>query len=350
MINFYCPLGQRPNGGHKEIYTAVEELNSLKINARVLHPIPNYRVKWFKSKAKVNSDKIIKSSEYFIIPEVCLSVLDEYNIFEHSRYSILVQNGYLYLGTENPRKSIKKYYDNADFIFCISQDTVEVMKMLFPDLSKKIIPYEPAMTKFLSEKFDPVKKKIISYMPRKNLLYSDIVVNMLKIHLPKNWKIIEIAGQPERKVIELLKKSRIFLSFSGLEGHGLPPLEAAILGNIVIGNHGNGAKNYWNEPLFIKVNQDDIKEYVKKTLEMIKNIDIGNNINSNEDSRLNLISSLKKRTSLATAISNLITSKQLNISQLKEGVEYSYSLSFFKYLSWRIRVKLKGAKYNQRII
>jgi hypothetical protein len=350
MINFYCPLGQRPNGGHKVIYNAVEELNSLNINARVLHPIPNYRLKWFNSKAKVNSHKKIKSSEYFIIPEICLSLLDEYKILNHSKYSILVQNGYLYLGTENPRESIKKFYENADFIFCVSQDTLEVITMLFPDLSKKIILFEPLMTKFLAEKFDPVKMKIISYMPRKNPLYSDIVVNMLKLHLPKKWEIIAISGQPENKVIELLKKSSIFLSFSGLEGNPLPPLEAAILGNIVIGNHGNGAKSYWNEPLFIKVNQDDIKEYVKKTLEMIKQIDLDNNINSNyEDSRLDLISSLKERTSLATVISNLIASKQLNTSQLKEEVEYSYSISFYRYLSWRIRVKLK-AKSNHSIL
>ena len=222
--------------------------------------------------------------------------------------------------------------------------------MLFPDLSKKIILYEPSMTRFLSEKFDPVKMKIISYMPRKNLLYSDIVVNMLKLHLPKRWEIIAITGQPENKVIELLKKSSIFLCFSGLEGYGLPPLEAAILGNIVIGNHGNGAKSFWDEPLFVKVNQDDIKKYVSKTLEMIKKIDLENNINSNyEDSRLDLIASLKERTSLATVISNLISSKQLNTSQLKEKVEYSYSLSFFRYISWRIRVKLK-AKYKQIIL
>ena len=109
MINFYCPLGQSPNGGHKVIYHTVEELNSLGVKACVLHPIPKYRIKWFKTKAKVNTEKRIKSSDYFIVPEVCLSFVDEHNIFNHSKYSILVQNGYYFLGTENSPKKCQNF-------------------------------------------------------------------------------------------------------------------------------------------------------------------------------------------------------------------------------------------------
>lgn len=29
MIIFYCPIGQRPNGGHKIIYQTVQSLNNL---------------------------------------------------------------------------------------------------------------------------------------------------------------------------------------------------------------------------------------------------------------------------------------------------------------------------------
>jgi hypothetical protein len=343
MINFYCPLGKGPNGGHKVIYNTVEELNLLGINARVLHPIPKYKIKWFNTKAEVNIQKKIKSSDYFIVPEVCLSFFDEHKILNHSKYSILVQNGYFFLGSENPRNSIKTFYENSDFIFCVSQDSAEVIKMLDPNLSKKIILFEPSMTRFCSEGVDSPKMKTISYMPRKNSLYSDIVINLLRSNLPKNWEIIEIDGQPENKVIELLKKSSIFLNFSGLEGNPAPPLEAAVLGNIVIGNHGNGAKNYWHEPLFIKVNQDDLKGYVTKTLELVKKIDLKQDMEVNyENSRLDLISSLKKRITLSSVISNLVTSKELAISQLKGEGEYFYSLTLFKYLAWRIKVKLNS--------
>ncbi len=343
MINFYCPLGQAPNGGHKVIYNTVEELNDLGINARVLHPLPKYKINWFYSKAKVNNQKKIKSSDYFIIPEVCLSFFDEHEIENHSKYSILVQNGYLFLGSENPRHRIKTFYDYADFIFCVSDDSAEVIKMLDPKLEKKIKVFEPSMIRFCSENIDTPKTKTISYMPRKNWLYSDIVVNLLKLNLPKNWKINIIDGDSEEKVIEKFKKSSIFLNFSDLEGNPAPPLEAAVLGNIVIGNHGNGAKNYWKEPLFIKVNQDDLKRYVAKTLELVKKIDIDQNIILNfEKSRLDLISKLKNRATLSSVISNLVNSNELRVSSMKGDPEHLYSLSIFKYLLWRIKVKLNA--------
>ena len=342
MINFYCPLGQSPNGGHKVIYNTVEELNSLGVNARVLHPIPKYRVKWFDTKAEVNIYKNIKSSEYFIIPEVCLSFLYEYEIFKYSKYSILVQNGYYFLGTENSQKNIKSSYENADFIFCVSQDTVEVLLMLYPNLSEKIILFEPSMNRICSESFEPPKTKIITYMPRKNPVYSDIVVNLLNnSNISKKWEIIAIDGQTENVVIELLKKSSIFLNFSGLEGNPAPPLEAAALGNIVIGNHGNGGFHYWHEPLFIKVNQDDLKGYVIKTLETIKKIDlnIANKVN-HEDCRLDLISSLNKRVTLSSVISNLVSLNQIEKSILKDDGGHFYSLTLIRYLLWRIKMKL----------
>ena len=178
-------------------------------------------------------------------------------------------------------------------------------------------------------------------MPRKNPIYSDIVVNLLKSNISKKWEIIAIDGQTENVVIELLKKSSIFLNFSGLEGNPAPPLEAAALGNIVIGNHGNGGSHYWYEPLFIKVKQDDLKGYVIKTLETIKKIDLNtaNKVN-HEDCRLDLISSLNKRVTLSSVISNLVSSNQIAKSILKDDDGHFYSLTLIKYLFWRIKMKL----------
>jgi len=347
MINFYCPLGQGPNGGHKVIYHSVEALNLLGINAQVLHPLAKYRIKSFHSKAKVNTQKKIKSSDYFIIPEVCLSFFDEQEISKYSKYSILVQNGYLFLGSENPMNSIKSIYENSDFIFCVSQDTAEVILLLFPNLSDKIVLFEPSMERFISESIDSSKKKNITYMPRKNYSYSNIVVNLLSSKLPKKWKIITIDGQSENQVIELLKNSSIFLSFSGLEGNPAPPLEAAVLGNIVIGNHGNGAKSYWNEPLFINVSQDDLKSYVIKTLELVKKMDLKQGVDENyENSRLDLINSLKERLTLSTVIANLVNSKEIVGTVLKGEREHFYSVSLFWYSSWRIKTRLKNLFYK----
>lgn len=49
--------------------------------------------------------------------------------------------------------------------------------------------------------------------------------------------------------------SRIFLSFSDLEGLGLPPIEAALCGNYVIGYHGGGGREYWRAPTLSRLTQ-----------------------------------------------------------------------------------------------
>ena len=44
----------------------------------------------------------------------------------------------------------------------------------------------------------------------------------------------------------------------------MPPLEAATLGNIVIGYTGEAGKEYWNSPIFRKVEQGDILRFTEE--------------------------------------------------------------------------------------
>ena len=53
--------------------------------------------------------------------------------------------------------------------------------------------------------------------------------------------------------------SEIFLSFSNLEGIGIPPVEAALSGNKVIGYTGGGGIEYWKEPIFTKIENGEIR-------------------------------------------------------------------------------------------
>ena len=69
----------------------------------------------------------------------------------------------------------------------------------------------------------------------------------------------------------MLKKSKIFLSFSSFEGLGLPPAEAALLGNFVIGYTGEGAMNT-DKPIFTKINSGEIVTFVKEVLKKLKDL------------------------------------------------------------------------------
>ena len=93
----------------------------------------------------------------------------------------------------------------------------------------------------------------------------------LKNLLPKNWRIIALNNLSEKKLVHLLGKSKIFLSFSNLEGIGIPPIEAALSGNKIIGYTGAGGMEYWKGPIFKKVENGEIADFGQKVLQEVNN-------------------------------------------------------------------------------
>ena len=112
-------------------------------------------------------------------------------------------------------------------------------------------------------------------MPRKKKDHAGRLLFILNQHLPKNWRIRSLDNLKESEVIEFLQKSKIFLSFSELEGFGLPPVEAALCGNYVIGYTGESGKEYWKPPIFNEVFSGDIRKFssliINKVNELSKN-------------------------------------------------------------------------------
>ena len=110
-------------------------------------------------------------------------------------------------------------------------------------------------------------------MPRKNAYHAQILLHLLRNSLPKPWKVGPIDNLSETGVANILSKSRIFLSFSLLEGLAIPPLEASLCGNFVIGYTGEGCKEYWSEPNFSEVYSGDFLTFARKVLDRINFID-----------------------------------------------------------------------------
>ena len=132
-------------------------------------------------------------------------------------------------------------------------------------------------------------------MPRKLPEHSNLLLFYIKNLLPKNWKILPLINVSEKKIIKSLSISKIFLSFSNFEGLGIPPIEAALSGNKVIGYIGGGGSEYWKKPIFIKVENGEIEDFAKK---IIKNIKTYKNswIKDSKTKRLNLANYYSKKT------------------------------------------------------
>tara|TARA_B100000965_G_scaffold405253_1_gene438529 strand:- start:719 stop:1750 length:1032 start_codon:yes stop_codon:yes gene_type:complete len=290
-----------PSGGAKIIYRHSEKVNTLKnFSSEVLHlkktrlsklktsikkkiklntkvengwqlneitPVKKFNYKWLKHKINTRSYfNFDKKKDFIILPEIFAHLAEDLLIKKRINYAIFVQNGYVIQSTNNENKLLAAY-KKAEFILSYSKDITKCINLKFPNLKTKIIKISYALN--LNNKIKFKKKNLITFMSRKLPQHSKLVTNYLKNHLPRSWKLKNIHQLSEKETYSILKKSKIFLAFSSFEGLALPPIEAALAGNYVIGYSGEGGKEYWNSSIFTEVNSGNINHFVKSINEKI---------------------------------------------------------------------------------
>ena len=284
-IIYICPTGKnKPTGGIKVIYRHVEILSKLlpkKVDSKIFHfEDLNYRCGWFSHNVNFKKNLSFDSNkEFAIVPEWMAvyhaKILQKQNV----KYGIFVQNGF-YLHTKPKNnfsdEDINEAYEKAKIIISHSDEITECIKLTFPKSVDKIFRINISVDnkKFqYTEEIAKNKENLITYMPRKNRNHASKLLFILKQHLPKNWEIKILDNLAESEVIKFFKKSKIFLSFAELEGFGLPPVEAALSGNSVIGYTGESGKEYWDPPIFDEVFSGDLRTFANKVLDKIKDYD-----------------------------------------------------------------------------
>ena len=211
-----------------------------------------------------------KNIDFVILPEIFAHLAKELLIKHKIPYAIFVQNGFA-LNSTNNYALLMDAYKHAKLILSVSTSTTKMIKHVFGNLSKNIFKINLSVGSVnLENKLN--KKNLITYMPRKLPAHSQKLFFMLRNTLPKNWQIKELDNiSDENDLYNILKKSKIFLSFSHMEGLGLPPLEAAKEGNKVIGYTGEGGKEYWQKPIFTEIPYGNLDLYINEILKCIKN-------------------------------------------------------------------------------
>jgi len=228
--------------------------------------------KWFNKKINLGKNlKFDKNKDFVIIPEIWSHFAIDLNLHKKKiNYAIFVQ-GFYHMNSSSNFSKIKSAYENAKLILTDSKYSINYLKEMFPKSKNKILRVHFSID---HNKFKLKKKvNLITYMPRKLPDHSNLLNFYLKNLLPNNWKMIPLSNITENKLIELLAKSKIFLSFSNLEGIGIPPIEAALSGNKVIGYTGGGGSEYWKKPIFTKVENGEIRDFGMKVLQNIKKYD-----------------------------------------------------------------------------
>jgi hypothetical protein len=308
-VVYLLPVNKKPVGGAKLVYEHSEIINKLNLNqissqilnikksrtGKILNSLKkklnildrnkfgwnandltvdkNFipSKKWIKNKISKKKDMNFNpNSDFLIIPEIMAHLAEDFCINKKIKYAIFTMGAYA-MNSSSDYEKLKKCYYNAEFILTISDDTNECLAHIFPDLKKKIFKLILSIN---SSKIKIKRKKnLITYMPRKLASDSHILSFFLKQNLPNNWEILSLNNLNEEQLFKYLSISKIFLSFSDMEGFGLPPLEAALAGNKVIGYTGEGGKEYWKKPLFHEIPKGNILEFSEQVLKFVKKKD-----------------------------------------------------------------------------
>jgi hypothetical protein len=282
-IIYLSPADNRPTGGIKVIYRHAELLRAMGADAYVLHPFDtSFACTWFQHDAALLRDPTLYPDRDFVImPELWAAAFGPQCIDQGVRFGLFVQNGYYCrpILPDPPHLAFVRTYAAADLVLAISDDTAEMIRLYYPMLDpRRVLRVQYSVPdRFVAPDItgDLSDRRCITFMPRKMAGHASSVVFALSQCLPPGWRIVQIDGMNEATVIERLHASSIFLSFSEFEGLPLPPLEAALAGNLVIGYTGQGAREYWDPPNFREVHQGDIRGYVTAVREAIQQIEAG---------------------------------------------------------------------------
>lgn len=280
-IIFLLPEQVKPAGGvivsHHHSDT-VNEIQHKNFHSQVFYPENHqHKVTKFVHNSLFKRDnKFDKNKDFVLIPEMMICRYAPKFIELGIKYGVHVQNGYS-IGAELQAKiatidDLRNAYDKADIIIGNSLDTIENIKTAFPHVTDKIIRSYFVINKARYQSVS-YKKNIITYMPRKLGKHSQLVLLFIANRLPKHWSIKAIDGVTEQEVYDIFYESKIFLSFSELEGLAMPPAMAAMSGNKVIGYTGEANKEYFHLSCFEQVFCGDIKDFVNKILVAVERFD-----------------------------------------------------------------------------
>ena len=211
----------RPIGGAKQMHRLAEALNYLGREAKIIQEDADFHPGWFKSNVKTVSLSEFRLStqlrhdrDIIILPETYIPALPKYApgiskiIFnQNGAYSFGLRHGD---GFPDPNEVLKLYAQpDVKHVLCISKHDEALLKNM---LNKKRGNLSRVTNAIETKLFVPSKNKrrIVSYMPRKNAKDAEIVIALLKQSAwfrKSGWTLKAIKGLTQEKVAQTLQES-----------------------------------------------------------------------------------------------------------------------------------------------
>jgi len=306
MIFFVLPDNNRPIGGIKQAYRQVQILSDYGLPAFVLHDLEGFRCTWFEHHTPIAHRRRLSArppgdTEAQDVPrrkgadiaidrgsEVLISVaggcishfLDDRDVIvlpEFYGYSLngSVERLSVAIFNQNHNYTFNRYpitlddcrtvYRSSNFIGAavVSDYSKRCLKFAFPELVVERVVYGINTSLFHPD--DERKPRTLAFMPRKLPNHICQVINILRYRgALQGWTLVPIDGLTERQVAAELRQTSIFMSTCTQEGFGLPPLEAAMSGCVVVGYAGEAAVEYLDDAFCEVVTQDNSLEFAHR--------------------------------------------------------------------------------------
>lgn len=275
-VIYWCPARNIPTGGVRVIYRHADVMNTLGVDAQIYHwHNPAFACSWFEHQSRIKRDRTLHlKKDFSILPEGVSVEIGQKLHAVGAKYGLFVQNSVyaLFGGNHTQAKAVAEAYRAADLILTISDHTTAFVKQVFPQVDvNKIVQLTPSVRGVTPGR----KRKIITYMPRKLPRHAGFIEEIGHHLLPPTWKLRSIDKMTQEQVFAHLAESAIFISLSEFEGLGLPPIEAALAGNLVVGYTGEGGDEYFDLPQFTRVHTGDMLGLFKALQDAIVRAEAG---------------------------------------------------------------------------
>lgn len=278
---FVVCVSKYTTGGIELLHQLVYKLNSLGFKAYMFYvgedtenPTPDEYKKYNIQYVNTIEDD---SKNLIIVPEVLTMFLYRYEKIRKAIWWLSIDNYY------DSIKILEKNKDNekikallGDFKYFNFEDNniihLAQCEYITETLKEKNIPKVYYLSDYLNRDFLENnldndlfnRENIVVYNPKKGLEFTE---KLMKAHKSINWR--PIINMSRQEVIDLLKKSKVYIDFGNHPGKDRLPREAAICGCCVITDKKGSAKYFKDVPIDASFKFEDEEKNIPLILNKI---------------------------------------------------------------------------------
>jgi glycosyltransferase involved in cell wall biosynthesis len=278
-IIYVAPRTKTPVGGIRTLFRHVARLRHHGFEAYLYHVDNGYRPDWFHEPVpmlytadlRTTAGLKLRPDDHIVLYEAAANSIRFFNQYKGATRHLFCQNHFMMFNAPDELNVATWQELGVISAFASAHVIARAVKACLGFAQVPVTPYA-----LDHARFRPRPKRLqIAYMPRKRPGDAAFIRRCFAGAFPDLARIawIEIQGQSEDRVAELMGESAVFLSLSWREGFGLPPLEAMACGCLVAGFLGGGGVEFGTAENGLWCDDDDLFGAAMRLGEAVRGIE-----------------------------------------------------------------------------